>query len=228
MRPDVHTLEKGLCNLEKHLESIQAFNVCPVVAINRFTQDADEEIALIREKCREHGVQAAVVEAWGKGGEGAVELAEMVTDTIRDCKKTFKPLYQWDWSIEKKIETIATQVYGAGKVVYRETARKDLEKLQDLGMENLPVCIAKTAKSLSDDPKRYGRPRNFTLTVREIELAAGAGFIVPKTGEITRMPGLPSKPSAENIESTTTGSSLAFLSGLHFSSARFLSSEGKN
>ncbi len=204
-QPDVRTLEKGLCNLEKHLESIQAFSVCPVVAINRFTHDSDDEIAVIREKCRELGVQVATVDAWEKGGEGAVELAEMVTKTVHDCRTTFKPLYQWDWNIEKKIETIATQVYGAGKVVYRETAKKDLENIKGLGMDKLPICIAKTAKSLSDDPKRYGRPKDFTLTVREIELAAGAGFIVPKTGEITRMPGLPLKPAAENIDIDDNG-----------------------
>jgi formate--tetrahydrofolate ligase len=204
-RPDVRTLEKGLCNLEKHLESIQAFHVCPVVAINRFLHDSDEEIAVIREKCKELGVQVATVDAWAQGGEGAVELAEMVTKTVRYCRKTFKPLYHWDWSIEKKIETIARRVYGAGKVVYRETAKKDLDNIKGLGMDKLPICIAKTAKSLSDDPKCFGRPRDFTLTVREIELAAGAGFIVPKTGEITRMPGLPLKPSAENIDIDDSG-----------------------
>ena len=197
---DLPSLRKGLCNLEKHLESVQTFNVCPVVAINRFAHDAPEEIEAIHERCRELGVQAATVDAWAKGGEGAIELAEMVTKTVRHCRKKFNPLYQWDWSIEKKIEAIATQIYGAGRVVYRETAQKDLENIYHLGHDKLPVCIAKTAKSLSDDPKKFGRPRDFTLTVREIELAAGAGFIIPKTGEITRMPGLPPKPAAENID----------------------------
>lgn len=198
--PNVDAVHQGLENLEKHVENMQKFNICPVVAINRFVSDTDEEIRVIREKCQELGVKVAVADVWAKGGEGAEELATMVTEVAESCSSSMKPLYDWEWPVEKKIETIAKEIYGAKAIDYTAKAKKDLKVVAELGLHNKAVCIAKTQKSLSDNPKLLGRPENFVVTVREIEIAAGAGFIVPITGNIMRMPGLPGKPAAENID----------------------------
>ncbi|NLC70258.1 MAG: formate--tetrahydrofolate ligase [Desulfuromonadaceae bacterium] len=199
-RPDPEALKKGLCNLEKHIENAAILNIRPVVAINRFDTDTDEELQLVRQHCAELGVKAATVDAWGRGGEGSIELAELVMDTVAAYDTPFQPLYEWDWSIKKKIEAIATRIYGATTVAFRPDAKKDLDKINKLGLDKLPVCIAKTPLSLSENPKKYGRPRDFVLTIRELEVAAGAGFVIPITGQTMRMPGLPSKPSAEIID----------------------------
>ena len=141
-----------------------------------------------------------VAEVWAKGGEGAEKLAILVAKVAEQCVCKLKPLYEWSWDIEKKIETIAKEIYGAAAIDYTAQAKSDLKKIIALGLDKLPVCIAKTQKSLSDNPKLLGRPKDFVVTVRQIEIAAGAGFVIPITGEIMRMPGLPEKPAAENID----------------------------
>ncbi len=204
-QPNTEALNWGLGNLEKHLENILAFGIRAAVAINKFTTDTEEEIRIIKDRCKELGVQASVADVWSKGGEGAIELAEIVTDLAKQCKNRYIPTYDWTWDIPKKVETIAKNIYGAKAVEYTTKAKSDLEKIQKLGLDKLPICMAKTQKSLSDNPELLGRPENFLITVREIEIAAGAGFVIPITGEIMRMPGLPVVPAAENIDVDETG-----------------------
>ncbi len=190
----------GLVNLEKHLENVQQFNIKPVVAINQFTSDTEEEISIVQKRCEELGVKAVIANVWGKGGAGAEELAQAVVDVVDNATETFQPIYDWNWSVEDKIKAVATKIYGAKAIDYTPKAKLNLRKIARLGLEDLPVCIAKTQKSLSDNPKLLGRPKDFLVTVREIEIAAGAGFLIPITGNIMRMPGLPSVPSAEAID----------------------------
>ncbi|MEO1258125.1 MAG: formate--tetrahydrofolate ligase [Bacteroidota bacterium] len=197
---NVGAVEKGFANLEKHLENTRLYGIPAVVAINRFTTDSDEEVAVVKKKSEEMGFKAVLAEVWAKGGEGAIELAHAVVEEVENGNADFKPLYDWDWSIEKKIETIAKNIYGADGVEYLPKARMHLRRIARLGLEKSAVCVAKTQKSLSDDPKLIGKPSGFNITVREIEIAAGAGFVVPITGDIMRMPGLPAIPSAEHID----------------------------
>jgi formate--tetrahydrofolate ligase len=204
-QPNADAVERGLGNLEKHLENILAFGIGAAVAINKFTTDTDDEIKIIKDRCKELGVTASIADVWGKGGEGAVELAEIACDIAQKCRNKYIPTYDWNWDIPKKIETIATRIYGAKAVEYTAKAKADLEKIQKLGLEKLPICMAKTQSSLSDNPKLLGRPENFLITVREIEIAAGAGFVIPILGEIMRMPGLPIFPAAENIDVDANG-----------------------
>jgi len=204
-QPNKEALKKGIRNLEKHIENILAFDIRPVIALNKFASDTDEELNLVKERCKELGVPASVADVWGKGGEGSMELAEIVCDLAKNCKNRYKPTYDWSWDIPKKVETIAKNIYGAKAVEFTTRAKSDLEKIKKLGLDKLPVCMAKTQNSLSDDPKLLGRPENFLLTVREIEIAAGAGFVIPITGEIMRMPGLPNVPAAENIDVDENG-----------------------
>ncbi|MFQ9144264.1 MAG: formate--tetrahydrofolate ligase [Odoribacter splanchnicus] len=192
-------LRKGIENLEKHVENMKKFNICPIVALNKFVTDTDAEIQIVADKCKELGVPMEVAEVWAKGGEGAEKLA-IWQPVAEQCVCKLKPLYEWSWDIEKKIETIAKEIYGAAAIDYTAQAKSDLKKIIALGLDKLPVCIAKTQKSLSDNPKLLGRPKDFVVTVRQIEIAAGAGFVIPITGEIMRMPGLPEKPAAENID----------------------------
>ena len=203
--PNANAVAQGLGNLEKHIENMQKFNICPVVAINHFADDTDEEIQVILNKCKEMGVMASVAKVHAKGGEGAIELAGIVSQIAETCSSKMSPLYDWNWPIVKKIETIAKSIYGASAIDYTSQALADLKKIEGLGLQNLAVCMAKTQKSLSDNPKLLGRPENFIVTVREIQIAAGAGFIIPITGEIMRMPGLPEVPSAENIDIDESG-----------------------
>lgn len=203
-------VEKGLVNLEKHLENVTQFGIPPVVAINKFTTDTPEEIALIKNKCQSLGVSVVEANVWAEGGKGAIDLANAVAKAAESFQGQFTPMYQWDWAVKEKIEAIATKVYGAKGVDYSSKAQAHLRKITRLGLDHLPVCIAKTQKSLSDNPKLLGRPTDFTITVREIEIAAGAGFLVPITGNIMRMPGLPSTPSAELIDIDKDGN----ISGL--------------
>lgn len=203
--PNAVAVAAGIVNLEKHIENILKFNICPVIAVNRFSEDSDEEIEVILERCKQLGVNAAVADVHSRGGKGAEELARVVVEVANACKSNFKPLYDWNWGIEKKISTIATEIYGASAIDYTAQAKADLQKIEDLNLAKLPVCIAKTQKSLSDNPLLLGRPENFVVTVREIEIAAGAGFIIPITGNIMRMPGLPSVPAAENIDIDADG-----------------------
>ena len=198
--PDLQALEKGIPNLEKHLENIRVFDLTPVVAINRFADDSDEEIAFLVDYCKQKGVAVSVVDVWAKGGEGAENLAHIVADAANKNTVRFKPLYPLDDSVKKKIETIAKKIYGAEAVDYTSKAKADLARIHHLGLDRLAVCMAKTQKSLSDNPELLGRPKDFIITVREIEVASGAGFLIPVTGDIMRMPGLPETPASERID----------------------------
>ncbi len=199
--PDAAAVERGLPNMEKHIENIAKFQVPVVVAINRFEGDEPEEIETVLKRCKELGVPAAVADIHARGGEGGVELAEAVVDTIcKGCQLPLKPLYDYEWSPEKKIETIAKEIYGAEHVDYTPESKRDLKTVYKLGYDKLAVCMAKTPKSLSDNPALLGRPKDFIITVRKIEISAGAQFIVPLTGDILRMPGLPKKPSYLGID----------------------------
>ncbi len=202
---NIDALKLGMQNMEKHIENMKKFNICPVIAINRFVSDTEKEIRTIVDKCRELEVPIEVADVWGKGGRGAEALATLVSKVSENCISEMRPMYDWHWPIEKKIATIAKEIYGAVAVDYTAQAKKDMKNAIELGLDKLPVCIAKTQKSLSDNPKLLGRPKDFIVTVRRIEFAAGAGFIVPITGEIMRMPGLPEIPSAENIDIDNNG-----------------------
>lgn len=204
-KPNLEGLMKGIGNLQKHVENMKQFNICPIVAVNKFTTDTDEELEFIKKTCYELDVPVSVVDVWGKGGEGAIELAEKVAKIAVSCGCTYKPLYDWDWTPEKKIETIAKKIYGAEAVDYTAQAKEDMKKVYSLGLDKIAVCMAKTQKSLSDNPELLGRPKDFVVTVREIEIAAGAGFIVPITGQIMRMPGLPAEPASERIDVDNNG-----------------------
>ena len=208
--PDVEALKKGLENLDKHLENIQQFGLQPVVAINKFTSDTKDEVNAILLHCRYKNVKAVIANVWADGGKGAEELANAVVEIVEQSTKKFVPMYKWEWSVEEKIEAVAKKIYGAKAIDYTSKAKADLRKIDRLGLNGLPVCIAKTQKSLSDNPKLLGRPKDFIVTVREIEIASGAGFLVPITGDIMRMPGLPSVPSAEVIDIDADGN----ISGL--------------
>ncbi len=203
--PNTEALRKGLPNLEKHLENIRQFNVTPVIAINKFNSDTKEEIAIIQEKAESLGVKCAVADLWARGGEGAIDLANKVIEVAESNPPVFDPMYDWGWDVKKKIETLATKIYGAEHVDYSAQAKKDLKKIAELGLEQMPICIAKTQKSLSDNPALLGRPKDFIITVREIEIASGAGFLIPITGNIMRMPGLPAHPASENISIDNNG-----------------------
>lgn len=203
--PNPLAVQKGLQNLDKHIENIKYFNLNPVVALNKFDSDSAEEIAVIEAHLAKQKVRFALNESWAKGGKGAIELAKMVVDATNDCATCFQPIYDFSWSIEKKIETIATEMYGAAGVEFSLKARKDLKTIEELGLTHLPVCIAKTQKSLSDKPELKNRPSGFIVNIREIEIASGAGFVIPIAGDIMRMPGLPEIPSSEFIDIDNDG-----------------------
>jgi len=198
--PNVEAVAAGLPNMEKHIENISKFGLPAVICVNRFSQDTDEELELVIERCRELGVAAAVGDGFTSGGKGMEELASLVVENAMDCSLTFKSLYDWNQSVEEKIEIVAKEIYGAEFIDYTPLARSDLRTIKKLGFEKLPVCIAKTQKSLSDNPKLLGRPKDFVVTVREIEISSGAGFLVPITGSIMRMPGLPAVPAATRMD----------------------------
>ena len=204
-KPNVDGLIKGLPNLDKHVENMRKFNLKPIVAINHFMTDSTEEISAVCDRCKELKIPYSVSKVWEKGGEGAIDLAEKVVEIVEQNTESFTPLYQWEWPVREKIEVIAKEIYGAQAIDYTLRARQDLRKIANLRLDALPVCIAKTQKSLSDNPKLLGRPENFVVTVRQIEIAAGAGFLIPITGEIMRMPGLPEIPSAEQIDIDNDG-----------------------
>ena len=193
-------VRKGLKNMEKHLENLALFGVPVVVAINRFLSDRDEELEIVEKFCNAADIPVAVSEAWAEGGEGGIELAGKVVDTIHNRKPDFRYLYSPDMDVKEKIETIARKIYGAGKVVYTVAAEDDIRIIKKLDLEHLLVCMAKTPYSLSDDPSLRGRPENFKVTIKKIRISAGAGFVVPITGKITTMPGLPAHPAAERMD----------------------------
>ena len=202
---NLHALKKGMENLDKHIENMTYYGFKPVVAINKFTSDTEAEVELLKKHCDNLDVTVALNDSWALGGDGAIDLAEKVVSAVSDCPTCFKPIYELDWSFEDKINAIATKMYGAKDVEYTVKAKNQIKKINELGLSNLAVCIAKTQKSLSDDMHKKGRPRDFTVKIREVELSSGAGFIVPIAGTIMRMPGLPSKPSAEKIDIDENG-----------------------
>ena len=208
--PNVEALIAGLPNLEKHLENVEQFNLMPVVAVNKFVSDSDEEVAALVEAVEKLGHKVAVCEIWAKGGAGALDLAKKVVEVVESGKSNFTPLYKWDEEVKAKIDRLAIGYYGAANVEYAAQAMKDLRRIASLDLGGLPVCMAKTQKSLSDNAKLLGRPTGFTITVREIEVAAGAGFLIPILGNMMRMPGLPSVPASEQMDIDNEGN----ISGL--------------
>ncbi len=197
---NLDALAKGICNLEKHIENLQKFGVPIVVTLNSFVTDTQAEYEYIRNFCEERGCEFALSEVWAKGGEGGIALAEKVLNTLENKESNFHVLYPDDMPLKEKINTIAKEIYGADGVVFDPAASKMIDKLTDLGFGNLPVCMAKTQYSLSDDQTKLGRPEGFTITVRDVFVNAGAGFVVALTGAIMTMPGLPKKPAAFGID----------------------------
>lgn len=195
----------GLANLEKHIENMQKFGLNPVVAINAFPSDTPQEIQLIQERCAAKGAKAVVAKGWAEGGEGMTDLARAVVEVIESGSNQFKQLYDWNSPIKEKIAKIAREIYGADGVEYSKKALTDLKKIEDLGLSGLPICMAKTQKSFSDNDNLLGRPTGFTVNVREFEFAAGAGFIIPILGVMMRMPGLPAVPASEGMNIDNDG-----------------------
>jgi len=198
--PDLARLEKGFANLEKHLENARLFGLNPVVAINHFVTDTAAEIALLQQLCEKMGITAVVTKGWAEGGAGATDLAEAVLASIESGQNRFHALYDWNLPVKTKIETIAREIYGATGVDYSAKAESDIRRINKLGLAGLPICMAKTQKSFSDNEKLIGRPVDFRVTVREFELATGAGFLIPILGNMMRMPGLPAIPASEGMD----------------------------
>lgn len=203
--PNVEAVKKGLVNLEKHIENVKKFGVPCVVAINIFAQDTAEELEAVREHCAKHGVNVALSDVFAKGGEGGIDLAKEVIALADSGESKFAPIYPLDMSLKGKIETIAKEIYGADGVNYTKEADKALKEFEELGYGNLPICMAKTQYSFSDDPALLGRPSGFKITIRNCRIAAGAGFIVVLTGDVMTMPGLPKVPAAEKIDVSDDG-----------------------
>jgi len=203
--PNVEVLKEGICNLEKQIENIKKYNVPVVVAINRFHSDSEEEIEFIKDFCNSIGVKAALADVWSKGGEGALELGEAVCDILENEVSNFKPLYEVEDTIENKILKIAKEIYGARGIVISPNAKKQIKELEKFNLDKLPICMAKTQYSLSDNPNLLGRPKDFEITVREIKISNGAGFIVALNGDIMTMPGLPKVPAANKMDITEDG-----------------------
>ena len=203
--PSVEKVKKGISNLNKHIENCKKFGLNPVVAINAFPSDSKEEVDFIIDNCKNIGVKAVVARGWESGGQGMIDLAESVVGEIEEGSNDFKPLYKWNSPVKNKIETIAKEIYGADGVEYSKKAMTELTRINDLGLENLPICMAKTQKSFSDNDSLLGRPEGFIVTVREFEFAAGAGFIIPILGKMMRMPGLPAVPASEGMNIDKNG-----------------------
>ena len=202
---NLEALKAGIVNLEKHIENLKQYDVPVVVTLNRFTEDTDAELSYVENFCRERGCDFALSEVWGKGGEGGIELANHLLETLETKPSKFHTLYPDEMPLKEKIETVAKKIYGADGVSFDPAALTTLEKLTELGFGNMPVCMAKTQYSLSDDPKKLGRPTGFTVNVREVYVSAGAGFVVAITGTIMTMPGLPKSPAAERIDVNEEG-----------------------
>ena len=205
-KPNLEALKAGICNLDKHIENMKKFGVPIVVTLNHYLTDTEEELAYVRKHVEDLGCEFALSDVWAKGGEGGKELAEKVLNTLETKKSDFHVLYPDDMPLKDKIITIAKEIYGAKDVAFEPAAVKELKHIEEMGFGHCPVCMAKTQYSLSDDPKKLGRPEGFTLHVREVSISAGAGFVVALTGSILTMPGLPTKPAADNIDfDTDTG-----------------------
>ena len=202
---NLDALQKGIVNLEKHIENLQKYGVPVVVTLNSFVTDTQKETAFVEQFCKEHDCEFALSEVWEKGGEGGIALANKVLETLENKKSSFKVLYEDSLSLKEKIETVAREIYGADKVTYSPAAEKELKRITDLGMGDFPVCMAKTQYSLSDDATKLGRPTGFSINVREVYVSAGAGFVVAVNGSIMTMPGLPKKPAAYNIDVNSDG-----------------------
>jgi len=203
--PSLERVQKGFANLEKHIENMSKFGLQRVVAINNFPADSSEEINWLIEKCASIGVKAVLSKGWAEGGNGTTKLAEAVVAEIETGKSDFKQLYNWESSVKEKIETIAREIYGADGVDYSSEAESGLRTIAKLGLDKLPICMAKTQKSFSDNEKLIGRPTGFRITVREFEIAAGAGFLIPILGNMMRMPGLPAIPASEGMDIDNNG-----------------------
>ena len=203
--PNIEALKLGISNLEKQIENIEKYNVPIVVAINKFTSDSEEEVKVIKDFCKEKGVKVALSDVWAKGGEGGLELGAEVLDILENEKSNFEVLYDVDNSIEEKIKTIASEIYGANGVNYTVQAKKQIDELKKFSLDKLPICMAKTQYSLSDNPSLLGRPENFNITVKEVRISNGAGFIVVLTGDIMTMPGLPKVPAANRMDILDNG-----------------------
>ena len=203
--PNLERVERGLPNLEKHIENMKKFGINPIVAINAFLTDSVDEVKLIQKRCETVGVKAIVSQGFAEGGNGTSELAEAVVKEIEEGKNDFQPLYDWNAPVKEKIETIAKEIYGADTVEYSKKAQNNLKSIETLGLSNLPVCMAKTQKSFSDNASLLARPEGFIVTVREFEFAAGAGFIIPILGNMMRMPGLPAIPASEGMTIDNNG-----------------------
>ena len=202
---NLEALKAGVVNLEKHIENLQKYGVPVVVTLNSFLTDTEQEIAFVEQFCKDRDCEFAVSKVWEFGGSGGLELAEKVLNTLDTKQSEFAPLYKDDLPLTEKIETVAKEIYGAAEVTYSPAALKELGRITDMGMGNFPVCMAKTQYSLSDDPKKLGRPDGFTLNVREVYVSAGAGFVVAITGTIMTMPGLPKVPAANSIDVNNEG-----------------------
>ena len=202
---NTESLKRGIVNLEKHIENLQKYKVPVVVTLNSFITDTEDEIRFVENFCRERGCDFAISQVWEKGGEGGIELAKRVLDTLADQKSDFEPLYPDELSLTEKIETIAREIYGAAEVTYSPAAIRELKHITELGMDSFPVCMAKTQYSLSDDASKLGRPEGFALHVREVYASAGADFVVAITGSIMTMPGLPKEPAANHIDVSEDG-----------------------
>lgn len=198
-------VKAGFANLEKHIENIHKFGLNPVVAINAFPSDTDAEVEFVQKQCKKLGVTAVVARGWAQGGEGMTDLAEAVVTEVESGQNHFKPLYEWNLSVKTKIEIIAKEIYGADGVDFSKKAIMDLKTIESLKLAKLPVCMAKTQKSFSDNDALVGRPTNFTVNVREFEFAAGAGFLIPILGQMMRMPGLPATPASEGMDIDDNG-----------------------
>ncbi|WP_221564760.1 formate--tetrahydrofolate ligase [Alkalihalobacillus sp. TS-13] len=208
---NLDALAKGMVNLEKHLETVKAFGLPFVVALNHFVKDTDREVEYVKEWCAKNGVEVAVAKVWADGGQGGEELAQKVVDMIDSSENHYKPLYTLELPIEEKIETIARIVYGADGVDFSPKAKKQLKEFADNGWDNLPVCMAKTQYSLSDDPTLLGRPKGFRIQIRELRASIGAGFVVALTGNVMTMPGLPKKPAALNMDVNEDGQAVGLF-----------------
>ena len=202
---NVKALQKGIVNLEKHIENLQKYGVPVVVTLNSFVTDTEEEIAFVKKFCEDRNCEFALSEVWENGGEGGIDLAKKVLETLEKKESHFKPIYDLEASLKEKIETVAKEIYGAGYVSFAPAALKQLAKIEELGFGNLPVCMAKNQYSLSDDPKLLGRPVGFELNIREVYVSAGAGFVVVLTGAVMTMPGLPKQPAAFSIDVDDNG-----------------------
>ena len=204
-KEDLAALKRGIVNLEKHIENLQQYGVPVVVTLNRFTEETDAELTFVREFCEARGCDFALSEVWAKGGEGGIALARRVLATLEEKESRFAPIYPDEMPLKEKIETVCKKIYGASGVIFDPGAEKMLAKLTELGFGSLPVCMAKTQYSLSDDPGKLGRPTDYSVTVREVYVSAGAGFVVALTGTIMTMPGLPKSPAAERIDVDADG-----------------------